>query len=168
MIRIANNQYAGNLNVRGNEVEAVISGELTNEELTALKDATLVELVNGDVVSGTYNLVNWRRIETSEGNTHFVWQTYSTNEVDTLRSQVGTLQTKLAQSETTLSETAARLTQSEAALSETTARLTEATQNVEDLTEALLELAELLCAIEPVDDYPPEDDPETEGGEVTE
>lgn len=100
MIRVANKTYNGAVSLRageaGSEIEVLFEdGDLlTDEDLIAMKNATLLEdLVEnyGEVsgIRGSYALYGWRSIRyVVPGKVKVSWQTYQTTDIDELKEQL--------------------------------------------------------------------------------
>lgn len=98
MIRIAGYTIDSNVNYRagesGADIEIMVpfNTALTDEDITALKNATLIEELRnsygtvGDVIS-EYVLVGWKAIERTPKGIFFRWQTYRTTDLDALRQE---------------------------------------------------------------------------------
>lgn len=127
MFVIHGHTFSGSVNTRaGNDARAIavlIPYDTDDAVINDIKDATLLEVLDGGNVVAQYRLTGWRRIAKVFGGIQIMWNTISTDEVDELKAQVAALQAENEQLERDNLQKA---------------------QDLEDLTQAVLELAELL------------------------
>lgn len=118
--RIAGFEFTGPVIYQGGETHSdlifTVPGDLTEAERTRIQEAKLFEVLNGEEVIGSYQLVDWRRVEKVSGGYQITWQTIRLTELDELKEQVKTLQEENEQLR----------------------------QDNEDLTQGLLELADIV------------------------
>lgn len=92
MIRIAEMCFDTDVELIGESISATIPRkyDLTNEQIEALKNAKIIERLDMNYgqevgVLGTYNLVDWQKIEKTINGMRFTWQTYSITDINQLR-----------------------------------------------------------------------------------
>lgn len=121
MFVIAGMSFEGQLKYTAKTIAATVPMGLTEEQLIAIRDAKMIEIVNNEELVAQYTLVNWSAIEKVGNGIQFTWQTFYADDVDTMKQQISSL----------------------------TAQLEEANAANEELTVALLELAEIIGGEEP-------------------
>ena len=90
MLRINDKIYNGNAYYKidaSGEIVADISDELSDEQISEIKNATLLQKLDDrdQSVDGEYRLIGWRFIENTNNGIRVSWQTYVVTDVEQLR-----------------------------------------------------------------------------------
>ena len=88
MIRIGSLTFEGNIKFGQKTIAIIVPSDISDSDISLLKTATLLEIVNGEEITGSYHLESWLSIEKLWNGLLFTWQTVSQDEVDILRNQV--------------------------------------------------------------------------------
>jgi len=90
MVRIAGMLFEANLDCYGEYIDLTIQDELTEEQIQAIKNATILERVIMEYGQETnivtvYNLLGWKKVEKVRYGMQFTFQTYHLTDVDQLK-----------------------------------------------------------------------------------
>ena len=96
MYRIGNMTFEGALRFEPDRIYAVLPNNLTNEQIGQLKDADVVEIVEGENVKASYNLVNWASIENTGSEMMMSWFRFDSQRIDELENAIAELAAMLA------------------------------------------------------------------------
>lgn len=88
MYRIAEMNFEGALRFEPDRIYATLPSTLTDAQLTALKAAKVIEIVDGGSTVASYDIVNWASIENSGTAIQMSWFRYSLKKLDTLSETV--------------------------------------------------------------------------------
>ena len=91
MYRIANMTFEGALRFEPDRIYAMLPVDLSNEQIGQLKDASVVEILDGGAVKASYNLVNWASIENNGSEIIMSWFRFDSQRIEELENALAEL-----------------------------------------------------------------------------
>ena len=88
MYRIANINFEGALRFEADRIYAKLPQNLTEAQLSDLKGATVIEILDGENVKASYDLIGWASIENDGEWLTMSWFRYNTQKLANVETAV--------------------------------------------------------------------------------
>ena len=96
MVRIGELTFNSNVSFGTKTISIIIPSDTSDNDITILKAADTLEIIDNEEVVATYRLTGWLRMEKVWNGILFTWQTISQDDVDVLKERVTELQGDLS------------------------------------------------------------------------